>query len=142
MPFGPHTQGTPFDFSKAMAIGHRNGDIDGGYDHNLVVNRDGVSDGELARVLRVYHPGSGRSVEVATTECGMQFYCGGFLDDTVGREGKPYVRFGGFCMETQHFPDSINIPSFPTVLLQPGGVYSSTTVYTFDSALSRKRKAE
>ena len=127
--------GTPFDFRKLTAIGARIGDtneqlrIAGGYDHNFVLNRKG--DG-LQRAARVVDPATGRTLEVATTEPGLQFYSGNFLDGTLtGKSGHVYRHRTGFCLETQHFPDSPNQPSFPSVLLRPGEQYSSKTVYTF-----------
>jgi aldose 1-epimerase len=128
-------EGTPFDFRKATAIGKR---IDAddeqivrgkGYDHNFVL--DGSAD-SLRSVARVREPGSGRVVEVLTTEPGLQFYSGNFLDGTVrGKGGKAYKHRYGFCMETQHFPDSPNKPEFPSVVLKPGQKYATSTVYKF-----------
>jgi aldose 1-epimerase len=126
-------EGTPFDFRKPVAIGARIDAPDdqlkagGGYDHNFVLRG---KTGELRLVARVREPKSGRVLEVLTTEPGIQFYSGNFLDGTVvGKSGKPYVRRGGFCLEAQHFPDSPNQPSFPSVVLRPGQTYRQTTVY-------------
>jgi aldose 1-epimerase len=126
-------EGTPFDFRKPVAIGARIDAPDdqleagGGYDHNFVLRG---KTGELRLVARVREPKSGRVLEVLTTEPGIQFYSGNFLDGTVvGKSGKPYVRRGGFCLEAQHFPDSPNEPSFPSVVLRPGQTYRQTTVY-------------
>jgi aldose 1-epimerase len=127
--------GTPFDFTNPTAIGAR---IDAedqqikfgkGYDHNYVLNNSG---GSLALAARVKEPASGRAMEVWTTEPGVQFYTGNFLDGKLtGKGGKAYQRRFGFCMETQHFPDSPNRPAFPSVVLKPGAEYKTTTVYKF-----------
>lgn len=127
--------GTPFDFRKPTAIGARinaphpqikNGQ---GYDHNWVLNREGTA---LELAARVLEPSSGRTMEVATTEPGMQFYAGNFLDGTiVGKGGATYGRRSGFCLETQHFPDTPNQPDFPSTLLRPGSTYNSRTVFKF-----------
>lgn len=128
-------EGTPFDFRKPMVIGSRIGNNDEqlklglGYDHNFVLNRSG--DG-LSPAVRVREPKSGRVMEVLTTEPGVQFYTGNFLDGTIrGKGGKVYPHRGAFCLETQHFPDSPNHPQFPSVVLKPGNPYRSTTVYRF-----------
>lgn len=127
--------GTPFDFRKPTAIGARIGADDeqirngGGYDHNYVLNRRG--DG-LAAAARVYEPTTGRTMDVATTEPGMQFYSGNFLDGSIkGKGGHVYARRYGFCLETQHFPDSPNKPAFPSTVVRPGKPYRSHTVLTF-----------
>jgi aldose 1-epimerase len=100
-----------------------------GYDHNYVLNKKGK---ELSLAATVEEPQSGRFLEVWTTEPGVQFYGGNFLDGTdKGKEGKTYVHRGAFCLETQHYPDSPNQPSFPSVVLKPGETYSSTCVYKF-----------
>jgi iduronate 2-sulfatase len=128
---------TPFDFTRPHAIGERvNVDHEqlragGGYDHNFGLDSQ---DGSLARAAEVYEPRSGRTMEVLTTEPGLQFYSGNFLDGKlVGKSGRPYVYRGGLCLETQHFPNSINEPSFPTTVLRPGQTYRSTTVYRFST---------
>jgi aldose 1-epimerase len=125
--------GTPFDFRKPVAIGARIDAPDeqlkagGGYDHNFVLRGEM---GELRLAARAVEPKSGRVLEVLTTEPGVQFYSGNFLDGTVvGKSGKPYVRRGAFCLEAQHFPDSPNQPAFPSVVLRPGQTYRQTTVY-------------
>jgi len=127
--------GTPFDFRKATAIGERiNADdeqikLGGGYDHNFVVNR---SKAGLSLAAKVYDPASGRVLEAWTTEPGVQFYTGNFLDGSFqGKGGGAYNKRTAFCLETQHFPDSPNHPSFPTTLLKPGEKYHTTTVYKF-----------
>ena len=126
-------EGTPFDFRKPVAIGARIDAADeqlkagGGYDHNFVLRGKA---GELRPAARVVEPKSGRVLEVFTTEPGLQFYTGNFLDGTVkGKSGKPYVKRGAFCLEAQHFPDSPNQPAFPPVVLRPGQAYRQTTVY-------------
>ncbi|MDZ7374308.1 MAG: galactose mutarotase [candidate division KSB1 bacterium] len=128
-------EGTPFDFRQPIAIGER---IDWddeqlrfgrGYDHNFVLNSSG---GTLALAATVYEPTSGRVMEVWTTEPGLQFYSGNFLDGHhVGKGGKVYGHRSGFCLETQHFPDSPNKPHFPSVVLRPGEKYHQTTIYRF-----------
>jgi len=127
--------GTPFDFRKPTAIGARIDQADAqlkigqGYDHNWVLNRAG-SGPQLA--ARVVEPVSGRTMEVSTTEPGVQFYTGNFLDGTiVGKGGQRYVHRGGFCLETQHYPDSPNHANFPSTILRPGQEYNSRTVFTF-----------
>jgi aldose 1-epimerase len=128
-------QGTPFDFRTPAAIGARiNADDQQlrrgrGYDHNWVLNRTGQG---LQRAARVVEPKSGRTLEIATTEPGIQFYSGNFLNGTItGKGGRVYALRNGFCLETQHFPDSPNHPSFPSTILKPGEAYSSRTVLTF-----------
>ena len=133
--------GTPFDFTTATAIGARIGQSDQqlqygkGYDHNWVLNKSGASpDAPLTKAAEVYEPSSGRVMEVLTTEPGVQFYTGNFLDGTVhGKGGKVYPFRGALCLETQHFPDSPNQPDFPSTELKPGATYSSTTVYRFSA---------
>jgi aldose 1-epimerase len=130
-------KGTPFDFTRATAIGTRIGQNDQqlkfgrGYDHNWVLNK---GNGGLTKAAEVYEPTTGRVMEVWTTEPGLQFYTGNFLDGTVrGKGGKAYPHRGAFCMETQHFPDSPNKPSFPSTELKPGSTYGSETVYRFSA---------
>jgi aldose 1-epimerase len=127
--------GTPFDFRKPTAIGARINDanaqlkIAGGYDHNFVLNGAGPG---LHLAARVIDPKSGRTLMVTTTEPGVQFYSGNFLDGTlVGISGAKYARNAGLCLETQHFPDSPNQPKFPSTVLRPGQTLQSTTVFTF-----------
>jgi len=131
-------KGTPFDFTKATAIGARIEQDDEqlkfgkGYDHNFVL--DGGPKGALHVAAQVTEPKSGRMMEVLTTEPGIQFYSGNFLDGTVtGKDGKIYQRRSALCLETQHFPDSPNHPSFPTTELKPGQRYHTTTVYKFSA---------
>ena len=130
--------GTPMDFRRPQAIGDRIDDgtfeqlvIGRGYDHNWVLNRQ-VGDGKLVLAARAVDPESGRSLEVITTEPGIQFYAGNFLDGTlVGTSGKMYRQSYGFALETQHFPDSPNHDNFPSTVLRPGEVYETTTIYKF-----------
>lgn len=140
----PGVAGTPFDFRSLTPIGSRieqNNDqlkIAGGYDHNWVLNRSGNA---LTLAARVEEPVSGRLMEVYTTEPGIQFYTGNFLDGTVkGKGGKVYARRSAFCLETQHFPDSPNHPAFPSTVLKPGQRYQTTTVYRFALAPPPGRK--
>ena len=127
--------GTPFDFRQPHAIGERIGATDqqiqfgGGYDHNWVLNGNM---GTLRPAARVVEPKSGRVLEVQTTEPGVQFYTGNFLDGTIkGKGGKVYDKRYGFCLETQHFPNSPNEPKFPSPVLKAGQTYESTTVFKF-----------
>jgi aldose 1-epimerase len=128
--------GTPFDFRMPTPIGVRIGQDDeqlrfgGGYDHNWVLDRG--PGGGLARAARLYDPGSGRVMEVFTTEPGVQFYSGNFLDGSLtGPEGVVFAYRTGLALETQHFPDSPNQRAFPSTVLRPGGTYRSRTVYRF-----------
>ena len=130
-------QGTPFDFRKATAIGARieqaNAQLKNGkgYDHNWVLNKKGTG---LQHAATLRDPKSGRTVDVATTEPGVQFYSGNFLDGTIkGKGGKAYVLRSGLCLETQHYPDSPNQPSFPSTILQPGKTLTSRTTFTFSA---------
>jgi len=129
--------GGPLDFRTAHAIGERIEDKDqqmvygGGYDHNWVLNRTGP---ELSLAAKVTEPKTGRVLEVWTLEPGLQFYTGNFLDGTLhGKGGKVYTKRSAFCMETQHYPDSPNKPSFPTTELKPGAKYQTTTIYRFSA---------
>jgi aldose 1-epimerase len=128
-------KGTPFDFNNPTAIGARIGENDEqlqfgkGYDHNWVLNGSGMKN-----AAEVYDPKSGRVMQVLTEEPGLQFYTGNFLDGTInGKGGKLYGHRGAFCMETQHYPDSPNKPSFPTTELKPGETYRTATVYRFSA---------
>jgi aldose 1-epimerase len=128
-------QGTPLDFRVPTAIGARIGQDDqqlkfaGGYDHNWVINKPM---GQLALQARVTEPTSGRVLEVFSTDPGLQFYSGNFLDGTItGKGGWVYQKHSAFCMEPQHFPDSPNEPTFPSVVLKPGQTYRNTLVYKF-----------
>lgn len=128
-------EGTPFDFRTPTAIGARvNADNEQiryglGYDHNFVLKRAGPG---MELAASVYEPTTGRFMEVLTTEPGIQFYCGNFLDGTnIGKSGIAYAYRTGFCLETQHFPDSPNQPDFPSTVLRPGEKYETSTVYRF-----------
>ncbi len=130
-------EGTPFDFTRPTAIGkrvdadHEQIRLGPGYDHNFVL---ADWDGTLQRAATVYEPGSGRLMEVWTTEPGLQFYCGNFLDGSnVGKGGHAYQYRTGFCLEAQHFPDSPNQATFPSTILRPGEVYRQTTEYRFSA---------
>jgi aldose 1-epimerase len=130
-------EGTPFDFRKSTVIGARIHDdneqlkIAGGYDHNWVLRG---SNGEVKTAARVYDPESGRVLTVTTTEPGVQFYSGNFLDGTkYGSAGEGHAKNTGLCLETQHFPDSPNHPTFPTTELKPGETRHSTTTFTFST---------
>lgn len=119
---------TPMDFRKPVAIGSRIDQVTGGYDHNYELDKAG---GGLTLAARVREKSSGRVMEVWTTEPGIQFYSGNFLDGTQKGKGVVYEKYAGFCLETQHFPDSPNRPQFPSVVLKPSQEYSQTTVYKF-----------
>jgi aldose 1-epimerase len=128
-------RGTVMDFNRATAIGARITEVPGpgpgGYDHNYVLSHGGRV---LAMSATVRDPKSGRVMDVLTTEPGVQFYTGNFLDGTLtGKAGVAYQKHFGFCLETQHFPDSINHSNFPPVVLQPGRTFKSTTVYRFSA---------
>ncbi len=130
--------GTPFDFRKLKPIGK---EIDAddqqikygpGYDHNFVLNKD--KPGEMTLAAEVYDPASGRDMKVYTTEPGLQFYSGNFLDGTIkGKYGQVYQKHDAFCLESQHYPDSPNKPQWPSTTLRPGEEYKSETVYKFST---------
>jgi aldose 1-epimerase len=125
---------TPFDFRAPHTIGERIERANEqlrfafGYDHNFVLDH---AAGQLSLAATVLEPQSGRELEVFTTEPGVQFYSGNFLDGSPGKNGHAYERRSGFCLETQHFPDSPNQPTFPSTILRPGQTYRSTTEYRF-----------
>jgi aldose 1-epimerase len=128
-------EGTPFDFRTPRRIGEHINDSNEqlrrglGYDHNFVLTR---ADSGLAFAARLADSTSGRTLEVHTTEPGIQFYSGNFLDGTItGKRGSVYAHRNGLCLETQHYPDSPNQSSFPSTILQPGATYRSRTVWTF-----------
>ena len=133
--------GTPFDFTQPTAIGERIRDgsseqivIGHGYDHNWVLDRDDPEGGELIEAATLTDPDSGRVLEVSTTEPGIQFYSGNFLDGTlIGTGGRVYRQGDGLALETQHYPDSPNQPDFPSTELAPGEEFTSTTVYAFST---------
>jgi len=129
--------GTPLDFKQPKAIGARINDkyeqlvLGKGYDHNWVINQTGASPRLAARLSE---PKTGRVMEVLTTEPGIQFYSGNFLDGTIkGKKGRVYQHRLGLCLETQHFPDSPNHPDFPSTTLNPGAKYQTTTIYRFSA---------
>jgi aldose 1-epimerase len=131
-------QGTPFDFTKPIAIGPRIGQNDeqlklgNGYDHNWIVNH--AKPGDMSIAAQVYEPRTGRVLEVWTDQPGIQFYTGNFLDGTIhGKGGVVYGQRTGFCLETQHYPDSPNHPDFPTTELKPGERFHSTTTFRFSA---------
>jgi len=122
-------KGTPLDFTAPYAIGERIAQVEGGYDHNFVLRSGG---GKMALAARVYEPSSGRVLEIFTGQPGIQFYSGNFLDGTVkGKGGVACPKYSGFCLETQHFPDSPNHPNFPSTILEPGQKYETATIYRF-----------
>ena len=130
-------KGTPLDFTTSTKVGARIDDdyeqlvLGHGYDHNFVINRTGDN---MALAARVYEPTSGRVLEVSTTQPGVQFYTGNFLDGTViGKQGHVYKRRYAFCLETQHFPDSPNHPEFPSTILKPGETFQSKTIFKFST---------
>jgi len=131
-------EGTPFDFRMPKAIGpgqrsnHPQIVIGRGYDHNWVLSRPSFEDKSMMMAARLYDPASGRVLEVWTTEPGIQFYAGNFLDGTLyGTSGRAYRQSDGLCLETQHFPDSPNKPDFPSTVLRPGETYQTTTIFKF-----------
>jgi aldose 1-epimerase len=128
----PPVAGTPMDFNAAKAIGKDIAQVPGGYDHNWVLSKKG---NDLGLAATLYHPGSGRFMEVFTTEPGIQFYSGNFLNGRLKntRDGKSYIKHAGLCLETQHYPDSPNQPTFPNTILKPGETYRQTTVYKFST---------
>jgi aldose 1-epimerase len=130
-------KGTPLDFTTPTNIGARIEDnyeqlvLGKGYDHNFIINRKGAG---LELAARAYEPGSGRVLEVFTTQPGVQFYTGNFLDGTVtGKHGHVYKRRNAFCLETQHFPDSPNHPDFPSTILKPGQTFREKAVFKFST---------
>jgi len=125
----PFVKNTPMDFLQPHAIGERITSVKGGYDHNYVLNRDTTG---LIFAARLFDPFSGREVEIYTTQPGIQFYSGNFLDDTItGKNGIRYNQHYGLCLETQHFPDSPNQQNFPNTILRPGEKYREETRYRF-----------
>src|ERR1700752_80622 len=130
-------EGTPMDFRGGKAIGSQITEeydqlgFTGGYDHNFVLTN---YDGSMKSALRLYEPSTGRVLEVLTTQPGMQFYSGNFLDGTlVGRNGVAYVKYAGLCLEPQHFPDAPNHSNFPSTVLRPGEEYKQSTIYRFST---------
>jgi len=134
-------EGTPFDFREPKPIGqdirnyaYEQLALGRGYDHNFVIDRSSPDDHELIPIGRAKSPNTGIVLEVETTEPGVQLYTGNFLDGTfAGAAGQAYRQGDGFCLETQHFPDSPNKPDFPSTVLEPGDTYTSTTIYRFST---------
>jgi aldose 1-epimerase len=128
-------RGTPMDFTQPHAVGSRFNELKErpvGYDHNFVLNGGGKS---LAVAARVFEPKSGRVLELFTTEPGVQLYTANYLDGSLtGKRGQVYRQHSGLCLETQHFPDSVNHPEFPSIILRPGHTYRQTTVHKFSTA--------
>jgi len=134
--------GTVLDFRRATAIGQRidafktDKATNGGYDHNYVINRSAKDEHQLVLAARLCHPPSGRTMEVWTTEPGIQCYTGNFLSGSLrGKQSTAYHKWQAVCLETQHWPDSINHPTFPSVVLRPGQTYHHTVVHAFSSSL-------
>ncbi len=119
---------TLMDFTKPMPIGKRIHEVPGGYDHNYVIDH---ATGKLIPVAHVEEPATGRTLDVLTTQPGIQFYTGNFLNGSLTGLGGQYNKHGAFCLETQHFPDSVNHRHFPSTILRPGETYRQTAVYRF-----------
>jgi aldose 1-epimerase len=128
----PDVKGTPMDFTSPKKVGKEIASVEGGYDHNYVLNKSGNG---LSVAASVYDSVSGRIMEMSTTEPGVQFYSGNFLDGTLKntKTGMTYGKHAGLCLEAQHFPDSPNQPSFPNTILKPGETYKQTTIYKFST---------
>ncbi len=125
----PEVTGTPMDFTSSKEIGKEIASVKGGYDHNWVLKRTGK---ELELVATLHDPASGRVLDVLTTQPGIQFYTGNFLNGSLqGKHGRRYIKNAGLCLETQHFPDGPNQPGFPNTILTPGETYRHTTVFKF-----------
>lgn len=123
-------KGSPLDFTEAQVIGARIGELKGGYDYNYVLNKEQQDELSLAAWAR--DPESKRTMQVFTTQPGMQFYTSNFLDGSlIGKSGRPYGKYAAFCLETQHFPDSPNQENFPSTILNPGEIYRQKTIYKF-----------
>ena len=126
--------GTPLDFLEPTRIGERIHQLDNspniGYDHNYALDS---RDGSLALAARLRDPESGRVLEIWTTEPGVQFYSGNFLNGQTGKQGKTYAHRSALCLETQHYPDSVNQPRFPSIILRPGGEYRQRVVHRFSA---------
>lgn len=124
-------EGTAFDFTEPHEIGARIDQVEGGYDHNFVLDS---SPDSLQLAATLYEPESGRELKVFTMEPGIQFYSGNFLDGSLqGPDGTPFVKHGGLCLETQHYPNSPNESGFPSTILRPGETYNTTTIYQFST---------
>ncbi len=126
-----NVEGTPFDFRDPTSIGSRISEVGGnpiGYDHNFVLDK---SEGEKVLAAKLMDPKTGRTLEVLTTEPGVQFYTGNFLDGSLRNGDRVFVQYSGLCLETQHFPDSPNQPGFPSTILRPGDKYVTQTIFKF-----------
>ena len=125
-------KGTPMDFTNSKLVGKDIATVEGGFDHNWILEKKYH---EYGKIAVLYHPASGRMMEVWTTEPGLQFYSGNFLDGTLAntKGGQKYVKHAALCLETQHYPDSPNQPAFPNTILNPGEKYHQTTVYKFST---------
>jgi aldose 1-epimerase len=126
----PDVKGTPMDFTVPKKVGKEIDQVKGGYDHNWILNKNGTGPEKVAALL---DPNSGRYMEVFTTEPGLQFYSGNFLNGTLTntKNGTKYIKHAALCLEAQHYPDSPNQPAFPNTILKPGETYKQTTVYKF-----------
>jgi aldose 1-epimerase len=125
----PDVEGTPMDFNTFVPVGERISQVKGGYDHNYVLRK---RPDEMSVAAKLYDPESGRMVTISTTQPGIQFYSGNFLDGSIrGKGGKIYKQHYGLCLETQHFPDSPNQPAFPNTILKPGVPYAEQTIFRF-----------
>jgi aldose 1-epimerase len=125
-------QGTPMDFMQKHKLGERIDAVAGGYDHCYVIDSTDSME-ELKDVCTICDPESGRSMEIQTTQPGVQLYTGNFLDGIEGRGGVSYAKHSGFCLETQNFPNAVNSPGFPSAILEPGSMYRHTTLYRFSA---------
>jgi aldose 1-epimerase len=135
----PAVKNTPMDFTKSKRIGKDISKVPGGYDHNWVLNKK-ENMWEPSAIL--YHAASGYSLEVFTTQPGIQFYAGNFLDGTLtGKNRTKYIKHAGMCLETQHFPDSPHHSSFPETVLRPGEIFNETTIYKFGYSVTDDRKS-
>jgi aldose 1-epimerase len=122
------TKGTPYDFPKQIPIGERIGQTNGGYDINYIID---MRPGDIEGIGSVIEPVSGRVLTVYTDQPAFQFYTGNSLDGAIVGNGGSYEKYGGFCIETQQYPDSVNKPNFPSTILRPGQIYSTLTQYSF-----------
>ncbi|MFN7118026.1 MAG: aldose epimerase family protein [Saprospiraceae bacterium] len=121
----------PMDFTSPKKVGQDIANVQGGYDHNFILNKSG---NELTLAATLYDPGSGRFMEMFTTEPAVQFYSGNFLNGSLQNKGGASIpKHGGLCLEAQHYPDSPNQPSFPNVFLKPGETYTQSTIYRFST---------
>ncbi|MFZ5940963.1 MAG: aldose epimerase family protein [Bacteroidota bacterium] len=124
-------EGTPFDFREAHVIGERIAEVEGGYDHNFVLDK--TAEGKMETASKLVDPKSGRVVEISTTEPAIQFYSGNFLKGDIVSRGWSYIKHTALCLETQHYPDSPNQPSFPNTILRPGETFTSQTLIGFST---------